>query len=80
MRVASRQVCIAGITTSPDQVWMEPIARHCFRTETTPRSCRKHLRIHAFDRFEHTGAWLAFTGNLDGDFSLGREHQLALVS
>ena len=23
MRVASRQVCIAGITTSPDQRWME---------------------------------------------------------
>ena len=24
MRVASREVCIAGITTSPDQGWMEP--------------------------------------------------------
>ena len=28
MRVASREVCIAGITTSPDQRWMEQIARN----------------------------------------------------
>jgi hypothetical protein len=28
MRVASRQVCIAGITTSPDQHWMEQMARN----------------------------------------------------
>ena len=28
MRVASRQVCIAGITTSPDQRWMEQMARN----------------------------------------------------
>jgi hypothetical protein len=28
MRVASRQVCIAGITTSPDERWMEQIARN----------------------------------------------------
>ena len=28
MRVASRQVCIAGITTSPDQGWMEQMARN----------------------------------------------------
>ena len=28
MRVASRQVCIAGITTSPDQPWMEQMARN----------------------------------------------------
>jgi len=28
MRVASRQVCIAGITTSPDQQWMEQMARN----------------------------------------------------
>ena len=27
MRVASRRVCIAGITTSPDQRWMEHMAR-----------------------------------------------------
>ena len=26
MRVASRQVCVAGITTSPDQHWMEQMA------------------------------------------------------
>ena len=28
MRVASRQVCIAGISTSPDQRWMEQMARN----------------------------------------------------
>jgi putative transposase len=28
MRVASRQVCIAGITASPDQRWMEQMARN----------------------------------------------------
>src|SRR5258707_14392185 len=28
MRVASRQVCIAGITNSPDQRWMEQMARN----------------------------------------------------
>ena len=28
MRVASRQVCIAGITPSPDQRWMERMARN----------------------------------------------------
>jgi putative transposase len=28
MRVASRQVCIAGMTTSPDRRWMEQIARN----------------------------------------------------
>ena len=28
MRVASRQVCIAGITTSPDRRWMEQMARN----------------------------------------------------
>ena len=28
MRVASRRVCIAGITTSPDQRWMEQMARN----------------------------------------------------
>jgi transposase InsO family protein len=28
MRVASREVCIAGITTSPDKGWMEQIARN----------------------------------------------------
>lgn len=28
MRVASRQVCVAGITTSPDHRWMEQMARN----------------------------------------------------
>ena len=28
MRVASREVCIAGITTSPDRRWMEQMARN----------------------------------------------------
>ena len=28
MRVSSRAVCIAGITTSPDKVWMEQMARN----------------------------------------------------
>ena len=28
MRVASRQVCIAGITTTPDAAWMEQMARN----------------------------------------------------
>ena len=28
MRAASRQVCIAGITTSPDRQWMEQMARN----------------------------------------------------
>jgi len=28
MRVASRRVCIAGMTTSPDQHWMEQMARN----------------------------------------------------
>ena len=34
MRVASRQVCIAGITTSPDQGWMEQMARNISFAET----------------------------------------------
>jgi transposase len=33
MRVASRQVCIAGITTSPDQHWMEQMARNLSMAE-----------------------------------------------
>ncbi len=33
MRVASRQVCIAGITTSPDQQWMEQMARNLSMAE-----------------------------------------------
>ena len=28
MRIASRQVCIAGITMLPDQHWMEQMARN----------------------------------------------------
>jgi transposase InsO family protein len=34
MRVASRQVCIAGITTSPDQRWMEQMARNLSFADT----------------------------------------------
>ena len=34
MRVASRQVCIAGITTSPDQRWMEQMARNLTFADT----------------------------------------------
>ena len=34
MRVASRQVCIAGITTSPDQRWMEQMARNISFADT----------------------------------------------
>ncbi len=34
MRVASRQVCIAGITTSPDQRWMQPMARNISFADT----------------------------------------------
>jgi hypothetical protein len=28
MRVATRQVCIAGVTTSPDSAWMQQMARN----------------------------------------------------
>ena len=34
MRVASRQICIAGITTSPDQRWMEQMARNISFAQT----------------------------------------------
>ena len=34
MRVASRQVCIAGITSSPDQRWMEQMARNLSFADT----------------------------------------------
>ena len=34
MRVASRQVCIAGLTTSPDSRWMEQMARNVTLAET----------------------------------------------
>jgi len=34
MRVASRQVCIAGITTSPDQGWMEQMTRNISLADT----------------------------------------------
>jgi hypothetical protein len=36
MRVPSREVCIAGITTSPDRRWMEQMARNMsWQPETT---------------------------------------------
>jgi putative transposase len=34
MRVASRRVCIAGITTSPDSRWMEQMARNATMADT----------------------------------------------
>ena len=34
MRIASRQVCIAGITTSPDRRWMEQMARNISFADT----------------------------------------------
>jgi transposase InsO family protein len=34
MRVASRKVCIAGITTSPDSRWMEQMARNVTLADT----------------------------------------------
>jgi putative transposase len=34
MRVASRQVCIAGLTPSPDSQWMEQIARNVTLADT----------------------------------------------
>ena len=34
MRVATRQVCIAGITTSPDRAWMEQMARNLTMADT----------------------------------------------
>ena len=34
MRVASRQVCIAGITSSPDKHWMEHMARNMSVADT----------------------------------------------
>jgi len=34
MRVASRQICIAGITTSPDRGWMEQMARNISCADT----------------------------------------------
>ncbi len=34
MRVASRQVCVAGITTSPDSRWMEQMARNVSLADT----------------------------------------------
>jgi hypothetical protein len=41
MRVASRQVWIAGITTSPDQHWMEQMARNLSMAEVGfLRGCR----------------------------------------
>jgi putative transposase len=41
MRVASRQVCIAGMTTSPDQHWMEQMARNLSLAEVGfLRGCR----------------------------------------
>jgi hypothetical protein len=33
MRVAYRQVCIAGITTSPDAAWMDQTARNVSYTQ-----------------------------------------------
>ena len=41
MRIASRQVCIAGITMSPDQHWMEQMARNIsFADEGFLKGCR----------------------------------------
>jgi len=41
MRVASRQVCVAGITTSPDRRWMEQMARNLSLAEVGfLRGCR----------------------------------------
>jgi putative transposase len=34
MRVATRQVCIAGITTSPDSAWMQQMARNMTLADT----------------------------------------------
>jgi hypothetical protein len=34
MRVASRRVCIAGITSSPDSGWMEQMARNMTMANT----------------------------------------------
>jgi putative transposase len=34
MRVATREVCIAGVTTSPDSAWMQQMARNMTRADT----------------------------------------------
>ena len=34
MRVATRQVCIAGVTTSPDSAWMQQMARNMTLADT----------------------------------------------
>jgi putative transposase len=34
MRVATRQVCIAGVTTSPDSAWMQQMARNMTFADT----------------------------------------------
>ena len=43
MRVVSRQVCIAGITTSPDQRWMEQMARNLSMAEVSFLSGCRYL-------------------------------------
>ena len=44
MRVASRRVCIAGITTSPDQRWMKQMARNLSLAEVGFLSGCRYLR------------------------------------
>ena len=43
MRIASREVFIAGITTSPDSVWMEQMARNVTQADTGFLSACRYL-------------------------------------
>ena len=51
MRVASRRVCIAGITTSPDQRWMEQMARNLSLSEVGFLSGCRYLLHHRDAKF-----------------------------
>ena len=43
MRVASRKVYIAGVTTSPDSGWMQQMARNVTEADTGVLSGRRYL-------------------------------------
>jgi hypothetical protein len=55
MRVASRQICIAGITTSPNQSWMEQMARNISCAETGFLNGCRYLLHDRDAKFCHQG-------------------------
>ena len=61
MRIASRQICIAGITTSPDRGWMEQMARNISFAETGFLNGCRYLLHDRDAKFCN-----AFTGILEG--------------